>query len=58
MEGKAEIFLGEESRMVMADQSVVIPAEARHGFKKIGSGILKDAGHHGGLDLRGNLRFA
>ena len=41
MEGKAEIFLGEESRIVTADQSVVIPAGARHGFKNIGRGILK-----------------
>ena len=41
MEGKAEIFLGEESRIVTADQSVVIPAGARHGFKNIGEGILK-----------------
>jgi quercetin dioxygenase-like cupin family protein len=41
MEGKAEIFLGEENRIVTADQSVVIPAGARHGFKNTGSGILK-----------------
>ena len=41
MEGKAEIFLGEENRIVTADQSVVIPAGTRHGFKNTGSGILK-----------------
>ena len=41
MEGEAEILLGEESRRVTADQSVVIPAGARHGFKNIGTGILK-----------------
>ncbi len=41
MEGKAEIFLADESRIVTADQSVVIPAGARHGFKNVGTGILK-----------------
>ena len=41
MEGVAEIFLGETSRIVKPDQSVIIPAGARHGFKNIGEGILK-----------------
>jgi mannose-6-phosphate isomerase-like protein (cupin superfamily) len=41
MEGTAEIFLGAESCVVEPDQSVVIPAGARHGFKNIGTGILK-----------------
>ena len=41
MEGKAEIYLGDEMRIVTPDQSVVIPAGARHGFKNVGEGILK-----------------
>ena len=41
MEGEAEIYLGDETRIVRADQSVVIAAGARHGFKNIGAGILK-----------------
>ncbi|TNC06198.1 cupin domain-containing protein [Methylobacterium terricola] len=41
MEGQAEITLGDESRVVTADQSVVIPAGMRHGFRNIGTGILK-----------------
>lgn len=41
LEGKAEIFLGEESRIVSPNQSVLIPAGKRHGFKNIGTGILK-----------------
>ena len=41
MEGEAEIYLGGESQMVTANQSVVIPAGIRHGFKNVGSGILR-----------------
>ena len=41
MEGEAEIYLGDEMRIVRADQSVVIAAGAPHGFKNIGAGILK-----------------
>lgn len=41
IEGKAEIFLGAESRIVLPNQSVLVPAGWRHGFKNIGTGILK-----------------
>lgn len=41
IEGTAEIFLGDASTIVTADQSVVIPAGQRHGFKNVGEGILK-----------------
>lgn len=40
-EGTAEIFLGDESRIVTANQSVLIPAGMRHGFRNVGTGILK-----------------
>lgn len=39
-EGTAEIFLRDQSMIVTANQSVLIPAGARHGFKNIGTGIL------------------
>jgi len=41
MEGEAEIMLRGESLTLRANQSIVIPAGARHGFRNIGSGILK-----------------
>lgn len=41
MEGEAEITLRGESLTLRANQSIVIPAGARHGFRNIGSGILK-----------------
>lgn len=41
MEGEAEITLRGESLVLHANQSIVIPAGARHGFRNIGSGILK-----------------
>ena len=41
MEGIAEIYLGDTAHVVTPDQSVIVPAGARHGFKNIGDGILK-----------------
>lgn len=41
MEGEAEVTLRSESLILRANQSIVIPAGARHGFRNIGSGILK-----------------
>jgi len=41
MEGEAEITLRGESLILRANQSVVIPAGVRRGFRNIGSGILK-----------------
>lgn len=41
MDGEAEITLRGESLILRANQSVVIPAGARHGFRNVGSGILK-----------------
>lgn len=41
MEGEAEVFLRDESHVVRANQSVLVPAGARHGFRNIGTGILK-----------------
>lgn len=41
MEGQAEIHLGGASRIVTANQSVVVPAGVRHGFKNVGTGILR-----------------
>lgn len=41
MEGEAEITLRGKSLILRANQSIVIPAGARHGFRNIGSGILK-----------------
>lgn len=38
--GTAEITLRGESVVVTADQSVLIPAGARHGFRNVGTGIL------------------
>ena len=38
--GIAEITLGNETMVVAANQSVLIPAGARHGFKNIGTDIL------------------
>jgi mannose-6-phosphate isomerase-like protein (cupin superfamily) len=40
-EGTAEIYLRNESMIVTANQSVLIPAGARHGFKNVGTGILR-----------------
>ena len=39
--GKAEIYLGKETMIVSPNQSVLVPAGARHGFKNIGSDILQ-----------------
>lgn len=41
MEGVAEIHLNGESRIVQPNVSVLIPAGAKHGFKNVGTGILK-----------------
>lgn len=41
MDGEAEITLRGESLTLRANQSIVIPAGARHGFRNVGSGILK-----------------
>ncbi|WP_375458837.1 cupin domain-containing protein [uncultured Enterovirga sp.] len=41
IEGRAELVLGDESGIVTANQSVVIPAGMRHGFTNVGDGILK-----------------
>ncbi|RDJ22249.1 cupin domain-containing protein [Bosea caraganae] len=38
--GEAEVTLRDESMIVTANQSVLIPAGARHGFKNVGTGIL------------------
>lgn len=38
--GRAEIYLRDEKVIVTANQSVLIPAGARHGFKNIGTDIL------------------
>lgn len=39
-EGTAEIYLRNDTMIVTANQSVLVPAGARHGFKNIGAGIL------------------
>lgn len=39
-EGTAEIYLRDETMIVTANQSVLVPAGARHGFKNVGTGIL------------------
>jgi len=41
MEGEAEITLRGETLILRANQSIVIPAGARHSFRNIGGGILK-----------------
>lgn len=41
IEGKAEIFLGDQSTIVLPNQSVLVPAGWRHGFKNVGTGILR-----------------
>ena len=38
--GTAEITIGEEKLIVSANQSVLVPAGKRHGFKNVGEGIL------------------
>jgi mannose-6-phosphate isomerase-like protein (cupin superfamily) len=38
--GKAEIYLGKETMTVTPNQSVLIPAGARHGFRNIGTDTL------------------
>lgn len=38
--GRAEIYLRDETMVVTANQSVLIPAGARHGFKNIGTDTL------------------
>jgi mannose-6-phosphate isomerase-like protein (cupin superfamily) len=39
-EGEAEVWIGEERLAVAAGQSVVVPAECRHGFRNSGVGTL------------------
>lgn len=41
LEGTAEIYLSGKSMIVTANQSVLVPAGAHHGFKNLGSGILR-----------------
>lgn len=41
VEGSAEVFVGEERGSVGAEQSVLIPAGARHGFTNSGQGALR-----------------
>ena len=41
IEGEAEIYLRSESTIVRPNQSVLIPAGAKHGFKNVGTGILR-----------------
>ena len=41
MQGEAEVTLRGESLILRTNQSIVIPAGARHSFRNIGSGILK-----------------
>lgn len=38
--GNAEIVIGDDTLIVAANQSVLIPAGKRHGFKNVGDGIL------------------
>ncbi|TCR64850.1 cupin domain-containing protein [Bosea sp. BK604] len=40
IEGTAEITLRDESAIMTANQSVLIPAGARHSFRNIGTGTL------------------
>lgn len=40
MAGTAEIYLRDQTMVVTANQSVLVPAGARHGFKNIGSDTL------------------
>lgn len=40
IDGEAEIFLGDECRIVNANQSVLVPAGHRHGFRNAGVSIL------------------
>lgn len=41
VEGEAEIALGDETCLVSANQSVVVPAGVPHGFRNVGPGILR-----------------
>lgn len=41
MEGEAEIHLSGRNFIVTGNQSLLIPAGARHGFRNTGTGILK-----------------
>ena len=38
--GRAEIWVGEDRQTVEPNQSVLIPAGARHGFRNVGEAIL------------------
>jgi len=40
VDGAAEIWIGDEKVIVRRNQSVLVPAGAKHGFKNIESGIL------------------
>ena len=40
MDGTAEIWLGGDSAIVRPNQSVLIPAGVKHGFRNVGDGIL------------------
>lgn len=41
MDGVADVILGNETRTLTANQSVVVPAGMRHGFTNVGAGTLK-----------------
>lgn len=41
IEGEAKVFLRNESMLVRQNQSVLVPAGAKHGFVNVGTGILK-----------------
>ncbi len=40
MSGRAEIWVGDERSVVVAGQSVIIPAGNKHGFENIADGLL------------------
>jgi mannose-6-phosphate isomerase-like protein (cupin superfamily) len=40
LDGCAEILVGEERTIVMARQSVIVPAGQRHGFRNTGETVL------------------
>jgi len=41
MDGEAEVTLRGETMLVRSNQSVLVPAGAKHGFVNVGKGILK-----------------
>ena len=40
LEGKAEVWVGEERSAVSAGQAVIVPAGRKHGFRNTGTGKL------------------